>query len=425
MKTVSSLLLHIPLLISAVFSLQAQNVTGSGTPGTIPLWKGPHTIGNSVITQTATDVTITSEDVTVNGALSVDVSSGIAISGGNNGGIAVLGVSESDDGVEGNSKSGYGVMGESHTSYGVVGLSDSNDGVHGESTSGNGVFGVSESSVGVVGRSDNNNGMLGNSKSGIGVAGVSDTSSGMSGISTSGIGVHGTSTQYRGVEGDATVKAGVAGISVNGDGIGGASCSDCTTAAAVYGIGHIAGSFDGNVEISGDLAVTGFKDFHIDHPLDPANKYLNHFAIESDEVLNTYSGNVMTDLGGLASVQLPRWFEALNTNYRYQLTVIGEFAQAIVFQEIQNNRFVIKTDKPSVKVSWQVTGVRSDAYARMHVVPVEEQKPARERGHYLTPKVFGQRDEKSLAWLYHSDFARDAKAVEAKRKALGLSTKQQ
>jgi hypothetical protein len=46
--------------------------------------------------------------------------------------------------------------------------------------------------------------------------------------------------------------------------------------------------------------------------------------------------------------------------FRYQLTVIGQFAQAIVAAEIANRSFIIKTSKPGVKVSWQVTGIRQD-----------------------------------------------------------------
>jgi hypothetical protein len=41
----------------------------------------------------------------------------------------------------------------------------------------------------------------------------------------------------------------------------------------------------------------------------------------------------------------------LNRDFRYQLTVIGTFAQAIVVTEIANGSFSIKTDKPNVKVS--------------------------------------------------------------------------
>jgi len=86
--------------------------------------------------------------------------------------------------------------------------------------------------------------------------------------------------------------------------------------------------------------------------------------------------------------ELPSYFEALNQDFRYQLTVIGQFAQAIVAREIANNRFTIQTDKPAVKVSWQVTGIRHDAYAEAHRVQVEEEKPASERGTYLHPELF-------------------------------------
>ena len=161
----------------------------------------------------------------------------------------------------------------------------------------------------------------------------------------------------------------------------------------------LAGRFLGAVEITGKLTVTsGMKMFHIDHPLDPENKYLNHAAIESSEVLNVYSGNVATNADGSAVVTLPDWFEALNHDFRYQLTVLGTFARAIVAEEIKSNRFVIQTDAPNVKVSWQVTGVRSDPTARKFKFEVEEEKAERERGFYLNPDAYGQPEEKSINW---------------------------
>ena len=105
-------------------------------------------------------------------------------------------------------------------------------------------------------------------------------------------------------------------------------------------------------------------------------------------MMNVYNGNVITDKRGRAIVALPDYFQALNSDFRYQLTVIGQFAQAIVAKEISDNRFTIKTNKPGVKVSWQVTGIRQDAYANVHRVPVEQQKPEHERGKYLHPDVF-------------------------------------
>jgi trimeric autotransporter adhesin len=164
-----------------------------------------------------------------------------------------------------------------------------------------------------------------------------------------------------------------------------------------------AGVFVGDVLIEGGLNVTGTKNFKIDHPLDPENKYLVHAAIESSEVLNIYSGNITTDASGEAIVTLPEWFEVLNKDLRYQLTVVGTFAQAIVSEEIKDNRFTIKTNSPQVKVSWQVTGVRSDAVMLKHPFKAEVVKFERERGTYLSPEAYGQPEEKGVEWIRHPE----------------------
>ena len=135
---------------------------------------------------------------------------------------------------------------------------------------------------------------------------------------------------------------------------------------------------------TGNLSKGGGS-FKIDHPLDPENKYLYHSFVESPDMKNIYDGNVTTDANGEVTVQLPDWFEALNRDFRYQLTVIGTFAQAIVAEKIKGNRFVIKTSALKVEVSWQVTGIRQDAFANKHRIQVEEAKPERERGYYLHP----------------------------------------
>ena len=165
---------------------------------------------------------------------------------------------------------------------------------------------------------------------------------------------------------------------------------------------------NGNLDVSGpagggNITATGTKNFKIDHPLDPENKYLLHASIESSEVLNVYSGNVVTNAKGEAVVTLPEWFEALNRDLRYQLTVIGTFAQVIVAEKIKQNRFVIRTSAPNVEVSWQVTGVRSDAVMRKHPFKAEEDKPERERGTYLTPELFGKPDVRGVDWARHPE----------------------
>jgi len=144
----------------------------------------------------------------------------------------------------------------------------------------------------------------------------------------------------------------------------------------------------GKVDVIGTLSKGGGS-FKIDHPLDPANKYLYHSFVESPDMKNIYDGTITTDGAGLATVTLPDWFEALNRDFRYQLTVIGQFAQAIVASEISGNQFSIRTDKPSVKVSWQVTGVRQDAFANANRIPVEVEKAPADRGRYLYPEVIG------------------------------------
>jgi hypothetical protein len=158
---------------------------------------------------------------------------------------------------------------------------------------------------------------------------------------------------------------------------------------------------DSKVFVGGDLFVRGnlakgSGSFKIDHPLDPENKYLSHSFVESPDMMNIYNGTITTDAKGNATVTLPDWFEALNQDFRYQLTAIGTFAQAIVGQKIKDNRFTVKTSAPNVEVSWQVTGIRHDAYANMHRIPVEERKAEAERGFYLHPDAFNQPESKSI-----------------------------
>jgi hypothetical protein len=63
-------------------------------------------------------------------------------------------------------------------------------------------------------------------------------------------------------------------------------------------------------------------------------------------MMNVYNGNVSTDADGNATVELPSYFEAINGDFRYQLTVIGQFAQAIVTEEVKDNHFSLRTDRP-------------------------------------------------------------------------------
>ncbi len=156
--------------------------------------------------------------------------------------------------------------------------------------------------------------------------------------------------------------------------------------SALAGSG-LAGFFNGDVDVTG--SVTKSASFtKSDHPLDPANKYLQQALVESNEMVNIYSGNVVTDGSGYASVALPEYAEALDTDFRYQLTVIGEFAQAIIAERISAGRFLIRTSEPRVEVSWQVTGVRSDPLAQQLGFSSEIEKDSNDRGKYLNPEAY-------------------------------------
>jgi hypothetical protein len=223
-------------------------------------------------------------------------------------------------------------------------------------------------------------------------------------------------------------RGGAGVVSVGGQGkVGGAGIDAFGGASLATATNSPAGRFWGNVEIyhynglhpDGNLLVSGTVTagtgmFTIDHPLDPENKYLHHSSVESPDMMNVYNGNITTDAGGEAVVQLPDYFEALNQDFRYQLTVIGTFAQAIVASEIKDNRFLIKTNAPNVKVSWQVTGIRHDAFANAHQLKVEEDKPTQERGYYLHPAEHGQPEEKSAQQVRHPELLRRIKETREK-----------
>ena len=251
--------------------------------------------------------------------------------------------------------------------------------------------GAAGTTAGIIGESA--------SDSGIGVFGIA---TGVSGTAVLGEGIS-VGSEENGVVGVAHGGgSGVFGSNDHPNGIGvlaiNGSGGDALFASA--GMGGLAAFFDGDVHVSGNLSKSSGS-FKIDHPLDPANKYLYHSFVESPDMMNIYNGTVTTDGQGNAVIHMPKWFEALNRDFRYQLTVIGQLAQAFVASEMVNNIFAIQTDKPNVKVSWQVTGIRQDAYANAHRIPVEQSKPEKERGFYLHPELFSAPVEKSIAANRH------------------------
>lgn len=150
-----------------------------------------------------------------------------------------------------------------------------------------------------------------------------------------------------------------------------------------------AGRFIGDVNISGALT-KGVDNFKIDHPLDPEHKYLSHAAVESNEMKNIYDGCVQADADGAATITLPDWFEALNEDFRYQLTALGDGAPGLhVARELRAGSFTIAGAAPGMRVCWQVTGNRHDAFAIARPLEVETDKRTHEAGRYLYPEAHG------------------------------------
>lgn len=239
----------------------------------------------------------------------------------------------------------------------------------------NATFGVGSQDLGVYG-SASNAGVMGASAGGIGV--VRYNKNGSFAAST------GIGNTY--------------GVYGNAQTVGGATVPNFRYGVYGFATGaatNYAGYFSGNVQVTGSIA-KGSGTFKIDHPTDPENKYLYHSFVESPDMMNIYNGNATTDAAGYAVVSLPDYFDALNSDFRYQLTVIGTFAQAIVAEEVVNGKFKIQTNQPYVKVSWQVTGIRQDKYAQAHRVVPEVEKEPEYKGLYLHAAEWGQPESKSI-----------------------------
>jgi hypothetical protein len=250
---------------------------------------------------------------------------------------------------------------------------------------------------------------------GIGVYGEGNFANGVYGKSSSGYGVHGLSSSGYGVYGESQTGTAVVGVSDDHYGVVGVS----SNLAGLYGesVNDYAAVLNGKVKITGNLEKAGGS-FKIDHPLDPANKYLCHSFVESPDMKNVYDGVVVLDRKGKAEIELPNWFGALNKDFRYQLTAIGapgpnlyiaeEISEAITTRNYSskssnnnnnNSRFKIAGGTSGMKVSWQVTGIRKDTYANANRIEVEEDKPDKERGYYLHPDLYGQPEEKGISHL--------------------------
>ena len=325
------------------------------------------------------------------------------------------------------STGGTGVFGnataETGSTYGGHFISSSTlgRGVYGQATAssgaGHGVYGETSSisGAGVMGialhETGENPGVYGvsNSTHGRGVSGYAGATEGFgTGVlgkteSTSGTAVYAKALSLTGF------NCGVYAITPSPDGKAVTAMATAETGqnfaifARSYSEEGFAGYFIGDVVVSGTLAKSAGS-FKIDHPLDPSNKWLSHSFVESPDMMNIYNGTVTLNSQGGATVQMPEWFEALNKDFRYQLTAIGGPGPDLyISEEVMNNEFSIAGGKPGLKVSWQVTGIRKDAYAEKHRIKVEEDKNSAESGKFMHPELFGQPDEKGVFFFKNKE----------------------
>ncbi|MBN4065708.1 hypothetical protein JYT51_00070 [Candidatus Amoebophilus asiaticus] len=221
------------------------------------------------------------------------------------------------------------------------------------------------------------------------------------GINTRTTGGHGVKgTGVNGVVGESNYRDGFAIYGRNYD------LLNAGNAVGVYGLGYVgvwgepnAGTGLYGVYSNGDFAASGTKAFQIDHPLDPENKFLRHFTIESPEVLNMYRGNILLDSKGEGIVTLPDYFTSINTNFSYQLTSIGSFAQLYIKEKINtDNQFVISGGKANMEISWVVYAERNDQYMQRNPKSKEVELEKREslKGKYLIPEIYDQPENRAI-----------------------------
>jgi trimeric autotransporter adhesin len=380
--TVKSVALSAP----GEFNVTGSPVTTNGTLGFV--WKVQPTslnIANAIIQRDAAGNfgagKITSG--AINSATSTETI-GIAALNGVIGGVGVAGTVNASTGEN------FGVLGSNYST------SDFSSGVYGVSLAqSNFAF-----TLGVLGQSGS---AFGAGVFGYGVT-LSNTSSSLSGTLPSGVWGDTNSSFGAGVTGTAGADSNAFYGENNSAGFPTAFfTNDANNALVFKALGN--GGFCQS-DTFGDLLCTGTISASsavskIDNPIDPANKYLIHRSIESPEAKTVYDGVTLLDGNGEAWVRLPAYLEALNQDFRYQLTAIGAPGPNLyVAEKISGHRFRIAGGKPGAEVSWQVTGIRHDAWTNASAEEVEPVKSPVERGYYLHPEAFGQPREKGITALH-------------------------
>ena len=291
----------------------------------------------------------------------------------NGNGVSGTNTAQNDYGALGD-VNGFGVYGNSKSNTGVYGINTTNDnyGSLGDA-GGYGVNGYSASTYGVYGSSDSSVGVYGTSNSGVGVAGINGNNGNYGSLGDPGAGIYGTSGSGPGIYaqggGTGVNHPALYATNTNSNGIGIYSVTtsaDANLVVANSGGGDLMKAYNGgnlnfevtsggNLNIPGTLTA-GVKHFRIDDPIDPAGKFLSHASIESDEMTDIYSGNILLGEDGSAWVQMPQWFQALNKDFRYVVTCHWRLCAGLCRAGDHRQQVPDRRRQAGMKISWQVTG---------------------------------------------------------------------
>lgn len=306
-----------------------------------------------------------------------------------------------------NSAAGVGLVGLGATTGNAVGVQGQTD-----SPTGRAVLGLAGATTGDAW------GVWGFTPS-TGGTGTVGQASASTGVTTGVLGrVDSTTDEATGVYGAAGAASG------NTSGVWGVTASTSDGATGVYGTatgasGQNFGVF-GSAESGagfgvvslGNSLTTGTKSFRIDHPLDPANRFLTHYCAEGPEPMNVYRGTATLDPDGGAWIDLPTYFGEINVDETYQLTPVGGAMPMLhIAQTASDNRFRVDGGTAGLRISWTVTARRNDAYVRARGIVVESDKPLAWRGKFLHPEVFGRVREEGIFFRTSSRLAPPASPV--------------
>ncbi len=156
--------------------------------------------------------------------------------------------------------------------------------------------------------------------------------------------------------------------------------------------------FDGNVQISGNLNITGTLSkgsgsFLIDHPDDPLHKLLRHNFVESPENLCLYRGKVKLDEKGEGIVKMPDYFKSLTKEDEASINLTPVGRPFLTGCEWNKDFTAFRVyGEPNREVYWTVYADRDDPVMHQLYHPAVEEKgdgTICPDGKLLYPKAYG------------------------------------